>query len=79
MNDNKENNNPAKPADKTSKFPKRTATRNIIIRTVLVLLTCFVITYLIWNYANTNAQNELRSYFEFRVREVNQLHCAAAC
>jgi PAS domain S-box-containing protein len=73
MNDNKENNSPAKTADKTSKFPQRAATRNIIIRTVLVLLTCFVTTYLIWNYANTNAQKELRSYFEFRVREVNQL------
>ena len=58
--------------DKSSKFPVKTGTHNIIIPVVLVLLTCWVITYLIWNFVNINAQNELRSYLGFRARDVNE-------
>ena len=72
MNDNKENNNQVKPNNKFSEFPKKSAPRNIIIRIVLVLLTCWIITYLIWNFVNINAQNELRSYLGFRARDVNE-------
>ena len=72
MQYNKEKNNPVKSNNKSSEYPKKTANRNIFIHTVLVLLTCWVITYLIWDYVNTTAQNELRSYFEFRAREVNE-------
>ena len=36
------------------------------------MLTCWIITYLIWNFVNINAQNELRSYLGFRARDVNE-------
>jgi PAS domain S-box-containing protein len=37
----------------------------------LVLLVCFLITYIIWGNANINNEKEFRSYFEYRVRDVN--------
>ncbi len=45
--------------------------RNRFIITSLVLITCLVTTYFIWNAANANREKELRSYFEFRIREIN--------
>ncbi|MDQ7817937.1 MAG: CHASE domain-containing protein [Melioribacteraceae bacterium] len=45
-------------------------TRNRFILPFLVLLTSLVISYINWNVANRNAENELRSYFEYRARDV---------
>jgi PAS domain S-box-containing protein len=44
--------------------------RNRFILPFLVLLTSLVISYINWNVANRNAENELRSYFEYRARDV---------
>ncbi len=49
----------------------REMNRNRFIRPILLLIVCLIVTYIIWNISNTNANNELRSYFEFRVRDVN--------
>jgi PAS domain S-box-containing protein len=57
-------------ADKSQSSQMRTATRNRIILPFIVLLTCLVITYLNWNVANTSRENELRTYFEYRARDV---------
>ncbi len=46
-------------------------TRNRFILPFLVLLTTLVISYINWNIANRSAEDELRSYFEYRVRDVN--------
>lgn len=59
------------PAGKSSSLLKRAMTHNRIILPFLVLLTCLVISYLNWNVANTSRENELRSYFEYRARDVN--------
>ena len=59
------------PADKSPAMLKNVAPLNRFIITFLVLLTCLVITYFIWNTANTNREKELQSYFEFRAREIN--------
>ena len=45
-------------------------TRSRIILPFLVLLICLVICYLNWDVADTSRKNELRSYFEYRTRDV---------
>jgi PAS domain S-box-containing protein len=44
--------------------------RNRFILPFLVLLTTLVISYINWNIANRSAEDELRSYFEYRARDV---------
>ncbi len=44
---------------------------NRIILPLLILITCLVITYLIWDIADTSRKNELYSYFEYRARDVD--------
>ncbi|MDP3148538.1 MAG: CHASE domain-containing protein [Ignavibacteria bacterium] len=45
-------------------------TRNRAILPLLVLITCLIISYLYWNAANTSRENEIRTYFEYRARDV---------
>ncbi|KUO60671.1 hypothetical protein APF79_02560 [bacterium BRH_c32] len=45
--------------------------RNRFILPIFVIIGCWIITYFIWDNSNTRINNELRLYFEFRVREVN--------
>jgi PAS domain S-box-containing protein len=56
---------------KSSELILKRLTRSRIILPVLVLLACLVISYISWNIADANRKNELRSYFEFRARDVN--------
>ncbi|MBU0560140.1 MAG: CHASE domain-containing protein, partial [Bacteroidetes bacterium] len=50
---------------------KSTVFRNRFAISLLVLITSLTASLIIWNISNTNVKNELRSYFEFRVRDVN--------
>ena len=45
-------------------------TRNRIILPFLVLITCLIISSLYWNAANASRENEVRTYFEYRARDV---------
>jgi len=45
-------------------------TRNRIILPFLVLITCLIISSLYWNAANASRENEIRTYFEYRARDV---------
>ncbi len=59
------------PANKSPAIHKSAITRIRFIAPFLVFITCLLISFLVWNLENTSAENELRSYFEFRVRDVN--------
>ena len=56
--------------NKSPTFLMRKGSRNRFILPIFVLLTCLVISYLYWSIANTSANNEFQSYFEYRVRDV---------
>ncbi len=49
----------------------KVVTRNRFILPFIVFLTCLLITYINWNAANASRENELRSYFEYRARDIN--------
>ena len=42
----------------------------LIIIPFLVLVICLIITYFFWNNANTTRYNDLRSYLEYRTRDI---------
>lgn len=66
-------NHKEQPIGKTSTLFKRAMTHIRIILPLLVLLTGLVISYLSWNVANKKRENELRSYFEYHARDVNDI------
>lgn len=41
-----------------------------IILPVMVLLICWIIAYFVWDRENTSRENQLRTYFEYRARDV---------
>ena len=57
-------------ANKEPTMQVRAATSLRIILPVIVLLICWIITFFIWNAENTSSENKLRTYFEYRARDV---------
>lgn len=57
-------------ADKVPTMQVSTAASLRIIVPVIVLLICWIITFFIWKAENTSREKELRTYFEYRARDV---------